>query len=221
MNDEKVKGNSPKPRKNAPPSTRKDFYKELCWKWYSKGYSQIQVQGKIKEDTGRTIDIRTIKVYIEEALQTCRIQKPDWAKDVTVLELQKINFLEMEYWEGYERSKRPATTIKQKFVPVDVAEFEEKDGPGRKKKKGVTQKLKLVDEIHETRPPQPGDIKFLLGVQWCVEQRLLILGHSASEKPKLQKPLTEEDKNLIEESEKLVGAGKRMIVLHERKIENG
>lgn len=215
MNTPKEQKTRTKARKSPAPSTRKDFFKELCWKYYCKGYTQVQVQAQVKKETGKMLDIRTVAGYLKEALDKCKVEKPDLAKDVTVLELQKINIMEVEYWEGYERSRKPTKTIKQKFLPEEVPEFEKKEGRGRKKQVGTVNKLKLIEEVHETKE-QTGDIKFLLGVQWCVEQRLLILGHSASDKPKVEKPakpLSEEEKELIEAGNQITGGTRRRIRL--------
>ena len=77
-------------------------------------------------------------------------------------QLAKIDRLEREYWEAWERSKQgqKRTTVKGRG---------EGDEPTTKEK-SVT-----LDEGN-------GDPRFLQGVQWCIDRRCKILGVDAAQK---------------------------------------
>lgn len=74
-------------------------------------------------------------------------------------ELAKIDRLEREYWDAWQRSKLDAETetVKGKGTG-DTPEHKEKT---------------------MQRKGQTGDASFLKGVQWCIEQRCKILGVEA------------------------------------------
>lgn len=76
-------------------------------------------------------------------------------------ELERIDVLEREYWDGWEKSKRDGTT---RTASIGVNRGEEHD---------------LKDAKIEQRDGNP---VFLRGVQWCVEQRCKIFGLYEPEK---------------------------------------
>lgn len=169
-------------RKKNPRTARKEILVDLCCKFYLQGYTINEIQDKLIEDLGRKLDVRTIKTYIEDSVKVWTSQKGAWADQVTILELQKINQMEFEFWQGYQRSKEPIRTIKREFTPLDQT--------SKKKKRSVNDSeipegFQLSKEVHEIRQ-QNGDVRFILGAQECSRRRLEILGHTAAEKPKLK-----------------------------------
>ena len=79
-------------------------------------------------------------------------------------ELAKVDRLEREYWEAWERSKQG-----QKRTTVKGRGGSEDDEPTHKEK-SVT-----LDE-------GTGDPRFLQGVQWCIDRRCKVLGVDAPQK---------------------------------------
>lgn len=73
-------------------------------------------------------------------------------------ELAKIDNLEREYWEAWERSRKPA---QEKFGKMRT-----KSGTG----------TETTDEKGVREKGRDGDPKFLDGVRWCIAQRCKILG---------------------------------------------
>jgi predicted transcriptional regulator len=73
-------------------------------------------------------------------------------------ELAKIDRLEREYWQAWERSCEDAESVTQEGTAEGV------------------------DKVKKTSKGQAGDPRFLQGVQWCIERRCKILGVDAPEK---------------------------------------
>lgn len=95
----------------------------------------------------------------------------DWLKENThnidILkqrELSKIDNLEREYWESWEKSKE---NYQQKII----------------KAKGDKEKASAVERTTKDVIVY-GDPRFLQGIQWCVERRCMIMGIDA---PKVSK----------------------------------
>ena len=74
-------------------------------------------------------------------------------------ELAKVDRLEREYWEAWVRSREDAETIRQEGNP--------KADPTK---------------VVKTSKGQVGDVKFLNGVQWCIDKRCKIMGIDAPQK---------------------------------------
>lgn len=177
--------------------TQKEFYSEMVCRLYLKGLSYKQIADKIVEEHDKRLDIRTVAKYITDAVKKWQAKKDQWAQEITVLELEKINVLEAEYWAAYERSKLPIKTKKTKIEPVQEKPEEES---GEKKKRSrakpkvpVIPGFKILEEVREERE-QIGNEKFLTGVQWCIERRLEILGHTGAIKNDITKPKSGDDK---------------------------
>jgi hypothetical protein len=77
-------------------------------------------------------------------------------------ELERIDLLEREYWEQWEKSKEGGVKTKgQKKIGGEVVETTVQAESGL------------------------GDVKYLQGVQWCIERRCKILGVDAPSKAEL------------------------------------
>ena len=77
---------------------------------------------------------------------------------VKAKELARIDRLEREYWEQYEASKKPFKKVVTKGK-----------GKGDAKQPTTLEKTTVVED-------RLGDSRYLVGIQWCVEQRLRIFG---------------------------------------------
>jgi len=79
-------------------------------------------------------------------------------------ELAKVDRLEREYWQAWERSCEDAETITEKARASKGSE--------------------RPDSVEKTKQAkgQAGDPRFLNGVQWCIDRRCKILGIDAASK---------------------------------------
>jgi hypothetical protein len=86
-------------------------------------------------------------------------------------ELDRIDHLEREAWDGWERSKRHRL--------VSVSGIEEKStGSGADDRPAAPTETRTREETRKT--DQVGDPRFLEKVAWCIEQRCKILGLHAA-----------------------------------------
>ena len=126
---------------------------------YLQGWIQVDIAEKL--GLGQATVSRDIsalhKLWMESSLFDINEAKSQ--------ELAKIDRLEREYWDAWERSCENAETMVQRGV--------EADGKQRK-------------EATKTVKGQTGDPRFLAGIQWCIERRCKILGIDATQKVDLR-----------------------------------
>ncbi len=122
-------------------------------------YLQGWTQAAIAEDVGRGVgtinrDLKAIQAqWIESALIDF--------DDAKAQELAKIDRLEREYWDAWERSKQnKESTTKEQTKGEGVL------GDGKVK-------------AQKRSEGQVGNPSFLSGVQWCIERRCKIIGIDA------------------------------------------
>ena len=86
-------------------------------------------------------------------------------------ELEKIDTLEVEYWQGFQRSKLKKTTITTRKIPVYV------DEKGFLiDKNGEASNSEIVTETSVKEEARDGDPKWIDGMQRCIDMRLKIFG---------------------------------------------
>lgn len=83
-------------------------------------------------------------------------------------ELQKIDNLELTYWEAWEESKKKLEKVHSERVE-DVSTS----------KRGTTVPMYTRSKVKKEEETRYGDIRFLQGIQWCIEQRCKIFGFNA------------------------------------------
>jgi hypothetical protein len=98
-------------------------------------------------------------------------------------ELQRIDKLEMSYWDGWERSLE-----KQEEIESFRKEDEQVSGDGSSKPAYKQSKVTKKEKTHW------GDIRFLDGVMKCTQERAKILGLYAPDKSKIEVNWREEAK---------------------------
>lgn len=110
------------------------------------------------------LDRRMVSYDIQKLIE-------EWKKRFTTeiaerksIELEKIDNLEREYWDAWERSKDPAKTATQR-----------------------------AGDITQTVKDQDGDPRFLQGVQWCIERRIKLFGLDEPSKAKVTFERMEDD----------------------------
>ena len=128
--------------------------------------ANLYLQGRIQADIGEELDINQSTVSrdlqaLQEEWKNSSLIDIDEAK---AKELAKVDRLEREYWDAWERSCEDEET---KRLEGTLAAGEEK---GKTTKQVVTRK------------GQAGDPRFLTGIQWCIERRCKILGIDAPAK---------------------------------------
>ena len=128
--------------------------------------ANLYLQGRIQADIGEELDINQSTVSrdlqaLQEEWKNSSLIDIDEAK---AKELAKVDRLEREYWDAWERSCLDEETTR---LEGTLAAGEEK---GKTTKQVVTRK------------GQAGDPRFLTGIQWCIERRCKILGIDAPAK---------------------------------------
>lgn len=128
--------------------------RQLISKYYLEGMTQWEIKKKM--GISQATVSRDIAILIRY-WRLSQLQNIDSAKQI---ELAKINKLEIEYWNSWDRSKE---------------EF---------KKKSLKQRLiaetKQPLEINSATEDRNGDPRYLAGVQWCITKRCEILGINAA-----------------------------------------
>ena len=134
-------------------------------------YLQGWTQARISEHLNNNGDERDYYFTRSMVGYDLRALQKAWQKSALVnidkakaQELAKVDRLEREYWNAWERSCAPAITTRQEGTAV-------KDG---------------IERIISTSVARNGDPRFLQGVQWCIERRCKILGIDAPEKHNVQ-----------------------------------
>jgi len=142
-----------KPR-NKPQAERDRI---LISKLYLEGHSQWEIHTKLG------ISQATVSRDIAILIRYWRISATKNIDTAMQIELTRINKLEMEYWQAWERSKGESKkkSIKQR---------------GHKQQEGADV---IPVEISSQVEDRNGDPRYLQGVQWCVETRCKILGINA------------------------------------------
>jgi len=127
----------------------------------------------------RVSDMYLKGMYQSEIAASLDVSQPTISRDITALqkewkesalvdfneakaeELAKVDKLEREYWDAWERSCEDAETIRQEGGPPAEG------------------KVAKPDKIVKTAKGQAGDPRFLQGIQWCINKRCEIMGIDA------------------------------------------
>ena len=86
-------------------------------------------------------------------------------EEAIIEQLKRIDALESEYWQQYERSKLGRTK--------EIVAITGKRRPGDKKDEAPQPDRVTKTNITEDTP---GDPRYLAGVQWCIQERSKLLG---------------------------------------------
>ena len=136
--------------------------------------ADLYLQGWLQANIAKELDIspatvsRDIKVLQKEWQQSALVD----INAAKARELARVDRLEREYWDAWERSCKDAETITQKTKGV-VQRKQDEDG---------TFVAEQPAEAAKTTKGQAGDPRFLAGIQWCIDKRCKILGIDAPEK---------------------------------------
>lgn len=86
-------------------------------------------------------------------------------------ELANIDELQRSYWEAWEESRKAKTTTEREKIEDTMTS-----------KKGTTIPSYSRNKVKAIEKEEGGDPKYLVGIQWCIEQRCKILGFNAPRK---------------------------------------
>lgn len=142
------------PKRRSPAQVARD--RRVISNLYMKGWLQTDIAKELGISNATiSRDLRTLyKQWERSSLVDIDSKKAE--------ELAKIDHLEREYWDAWERSCKDAETIRQEGVAID--------------------KVIEPKKITKTAAGQAGDPRFLTGVQWCIDRRCKIFGIDAPEK---------------------------------------
>lgn len=129
-------------------------YKKLTAELYLKCYPQTEIARRLG------ISQTVVSGYIVE-------MKEEWKNDarrdfaqIIERELAKLDLLELEYWESWEKSKKEQQIIEER-------------------ERRNSESGNEVVEHKTTKKRSPGAKSYLDGVQWCIERRAKYLGLDA------------------------------------------
>lgn len=119
---------------------------------YLKGYQQTVIAKKVG------VTQQQVSYDLKILMQQWKAEQLKNIDEMVTAELIKINKLEVEYYEAWEKSKGKDTTIKRS---------------------GKIEKPEFIQQVENSNF---GDPRYLAGVQWCVNKRCELLGLNAAVK---------------------------------------
>jgi hypothetical protein len=122
--------------------------------------ARLYLKGELQADIASRLGINQSTVSRDLTFlhkQWIKAAEVNFSEAVAV-ELQKINNLEIEYWQAWERSMQ----IKESSTAKVIS-----DSSGERNEAGTKQEQMIGDE------------KFLAGVRWCIDRRLKLFGLDA------------------------------------------
>ena len=131
---------------------------------YLQGATQTAIAEEVKVDQS-TVS-RDLAALQSEWLESALID----VNEAKANALAKVDRLEREYWDAWERSCEDAETVRME---------------GKATKEGEEG---APERVVKTSKGQAGDPRFLAGVQWCIERRCKIIGVDAPAKSELTMP---------------------------------
>lgn len=137
---------------------------EFIWPLYIKGQTFRQIAAALNAERQYSVTHVTVYKDVQHILAEWRKLRLEAIDDLKEAELARINALEREYWEAWERSK---AEIEKRLEAVETG------AKGTSTREQTTREERLADP------------RYLQGIQWCIEQRCKILGLNAPERREL------------------------------------
>lgn len=135
--------------------------RQIIMPLYFKGHTLRDIAARCTATTGRYVSHITVRADIKNMLKDFRRERNDMIEYNLTIELEKINVLELEYWQGWEKSK---TDKWHKSI---------------KRRESSGNKSNIYTEQSKTEMVNMGDPRYLEGVQWCIATRCKLLGIEA------------------------------------------
>ncbi len=131
--------------------------------YYLKGKNYRDIAKLISADRKYSISYTTIGNDVKFVLKEWKETREDKMELYITIELAKIDKLEVEYWEAWEKSKQDYDQVSGKIV---------KRGP---KSTTMDYKEEVIKKFVEY-----GDPRYLQGIERCVQKRIDLLGLEAA-----------------------------------------
>lgn len=153
----------------------REVIKNHCARLYLEGYSNYGMSLWLKENTEWTVSQPTIRTYIDDILDDWHAQRIDDVDKAITGQLQKLQRMEQEAWDAWERSKSP-----------QMRKVSKKKGVPTKSVNGETPRIAVTatefEDVEETTE-SVGDFRFLDLFNRVVMQRLQLLTTGGFNKP--------------------------------------
>lgn len=176
----------------------KETLKLVIFDLWVKAYSYRAIQQGLQKHGFEVISISTISSYVKDFLKDHKAERLEALDDQKRSELIKLDKLEQTYWEAWERSLAIITTknsggweagidtsaLKVGISTLALDEEENKVVKGHTPKANATRKNKKY--VNYTETVSIGDVRFLMGIERCIDKRCKLMG--------LDAPIVIEDK---------------------------
>lgn len=172
----------------------REIIKMVVFDLWLKAYSYRAIQQALEEE-GHTTSVTTISKYIKAILEQHKNERLEQLDDYKRLELLKLDKLEATYWDGYEksigiiasRSTGGWEKVESPGAPgITALEVDLKENKVLSGGAGARAAAKNKKYVTVTETPSLGDVRYLMGVERCIDKRCKILG--------LDSPIVIEDK---------------------------
>jgi hypothetical protein len=165
---------------------RKEYYATLIIDYYTRGYDFAAIRRKVADETAHNVGFAFINTTISNAIREWQATQATMMTDHKAIELERVNRLEQEAWEGWLRSQQPQITQTEKWKL--------KDGSGQAVNTPATGQEDNFEMVEKSRTGKrtAGEVRFLDLVKWCIEYRCKILGFELP-KPTNMTPQTVEN----------------------------
>lgn len=142
----------------------KELHRSAISELYLRGNSFRAIQQKIKDTFGRSLSLKTIHDDVTLIRNEWKEQRIALLDEATDLELKKLDAIEVEAWEAWQKSKsgERMTRTKKSSTPVTSA----------KNATTITQS----DETTIEERDSPGDPRFMAIIMKVSDQRARLLG---------------------------------------------
>lgn len=152
-------------------SKRTSFQREndllATTRMYLQGYSHQEIAEQISANREYTLTRQQITYDIAKVVEKWQKEYLTDMNKIKARELARIDELEHSYWLAFERST-------QDFVTREAERIQDETGT-REGNRPTFKREKTKRKEHN----RDGDAEFLKGIQWCIEQRMKILGLNA------------------------------------------
>jgi hypothetical protein len=88
-------------------------------------------------------------------------------------EIRRIDELETAYWDSYSRSLGSTSSYREEVIEMMTTDKLEVEGEQEESPKKRTLRSRKFQDVRD------GEVKFLNGIQWCINKRCEILGLNA------------------------------------------
>ena len=140
----------------------KEVDKEFVLDLYLKGFSFTAITDGLNDSREYNVSRTQVTKDIKQEIELWKNERLDDISASVQLEIQKINVLEMEYWKAWIKSQK-----NQKTITTSA-------------KNNVNEQKKVVGrtEISKTERQEEssGDVRFLQGVERCIQKRCELSG---------------------------------------------